>query len=98
MVFLGKFYRRKHYLRQVCVVCCLHEKKTFFLPSFISTPSGHSDSVLLEPQSRFGGKSLGIRLVCPQIGTGVLKVLQTVRQKKPETDKRKKKTPVSKAS
>ena len=27
---------------------------------------------LLGPQSRFGGKSLGIRMVCPQIGTAVL--------------------------
>ena len=30
---------------------------------------------LLGPQSRFGDKSLEIRLVCPQIGTAVLKVL-----------------------
>ena len=30
---------------------------------------------LLEPQSRFGDKSLGVRLVCPQIGTAVLKGL-----------------------
>ena len=27
---------------------------------------------LLGPQSRFGGESLGIRMVCPQIGTAVL--------------------------
>ena len=30
---------------------------------------------LLGPQSRFGDNSLGIRLVCPQTGTAVLKVL-----------------------
>ena len=32
-------------------------------------------STLFGPQSRFGRKSLGIRLVCPQIGTAVLKGL-----------------------
>ena len=31
---------------------------------------------LLEPQSRFGDKLLGIRLVCPQHGTAVLKGLR----------------------
>ena len=30
---------------------------------------------LLGPQSRLGDKSLGIKLVCPQIGTAVLKEL-----------------------
>ena len=31
---------------------------------------------LLEPQSRFGGKLLGIRAVCPQNGTAVLNGLR----------------------
>ena len=34
---------------------------------------------LLEPQSRFGDKSLGIRVFCPQIGTAVLKGLRVLR-------------------
>ena len=34
-----------------------------------------SSLTLLGPQFRFGDKSLGVRLVCPQIGTAVLKGL-----------------------
>ena len=33
---------------------------------------------LLGPQSRFGDKSLGIRVVCPQIGTAVLRGLMSL--------------------
>ena len=36
----------------------------------------HLSLTLLGPQSRFGVKSLGIRMVCPQIGTAVLKGLR----------------------
>ena len=36
---------------------------------------GKGGLTLLEPQSRFGDKSHGIRMVCPQIGTAVLKGL-----------------------
>ena len=35
----------------------------------------HACLTLLAPQSRFGDNSLGIRLVCPEIGTAVLKGL-----------------------
>ena len=41
----------------------------------MSVRTWYTDSVScanLTPQSRFGDKSLGIKMVCPQIGTAVL--------------------------
>ena len=49
--------------------------------------NGPRSLTLLEPQSRFGDKSLGVRLVCPQIGTAVLKGLRLRSSKEPRKKK-----------
>ena len=45
---------------------------------YINSTSHVAALTLLEPQSRFGDTSLGIRAVCPQIGTAALKGLKGI--------------------
>ena len=57
----------KSTLEATPAVCGTSSMGGFYLPGILLT--------LLGPQSHLGGKSLGIWIVCPQIGTAVLKGL-----------------------
>ena len=66
----------------IVVVICARTRKALYSSSRWPLPSAVLLLLLLlslGTQPRFGDKSLGIRMVCPQIGTAVLKGLNRVR-------------------